>query len=107
MDTSKASRQLGSPALGQLFDDLLPMARRARNRDANASKRFVTRQQPQRIQPFTERWRMIIEGRVRVGTVPVAIGVPWDLGCVAGFATWTAQCKFRWRGRDIAELCLV
>ena len=65
MDTSKASRQLGSPALGQLFDDLLPMARRARNRDANASKRFVTRQQPQRIQTFTERWRMIIEGRVQ------------------------------------------
>ena len=47
------------------------------NRDANASKRFVTRQQPQRIQPFTERWRMIIEGSVQgVGFGPVAIGVP-------------------------------
>ena len=65
MDSSKASRQLDSPALGQLFDDLLPMARRSRNREASLSKRLVTRQQPQRMAPFMERWRIIIEGRVQ------------------------------------------
>jgi acylphosphatase len=65
MDASKASRQLGSPALGQLFDDLLPMGRRARNRESSYNKRFVTRQQPQRPAPFMERWRMIVEGRVQ------------------------------------------
>ena len=65
MDSSKASRQLGSPALGQLFDDLLPMARRSRNREASFSKRFVPRQQPQKMPPFMERWRIIVEGRVQ------------------------------------------
>ena len=62
------SRQLGAPALGQLFDDLLPMARRTRSRGEKIAKRFVSRQPPQRIQAFVERWRWVIEGRVqRVG----------------------------------------
>ena len=68
MGRSDSSRELGSPALGELYDDLLPMARRARSRGEAISKRFVSRQQPTRIQPFAERWRWVIEGRVqRVG----------------------------------------
>ncbi|WP_115161341.1 acylphosphatase [Synechococcus sp. UW86] len=44
------------------------MARRARSRGEAIAKRFVSRQQPPRIQPFAERWRWVIEGRVqRVG----------------------------------------
>ena len=44
------------------------MARRARSRGEAIAKRFVSRQQPVRIQPFVERWRWVIEGRVqRVG----------------------------------------
>ena len=59
------SRQLGAPALGQLFDDLLPMARRTRSRADAIARRFITRSQPSRVQPFVERWRLIIEGRVQ------------------------------------------
>lgn len=65
MGGSDASRELDSHALGQLFDDLLPMARRARNRADAISKRFVSRTRPQRIQPFIERWRLIIQGKVQ------------------------------------------
>ena len=65
MGRSDGSRELGSPALGKLYDDLLPMARRARSRGDAISKRFVSRQQPTRIQAFSERWRWVIEGRVQ------------------------------------------
>ena len=64
MGTPDTPRQLGSPALGQLFDDLLPMARRTRSRPETISRRFVTRGQP-RSQWFLERWQLIIEGRVQ------------------------------------------
>ena len=68
MGRSDGSRELGSPALGKLYDDLLPMARRARSRGEAIGKRFVSRQKQPRIQPFAERWRWVIEGRVqRVG----------------------------------------
>ena len=68
MGRSDGSRELDSPALGKLYDDLLPMARRARSRGETIAKRFVSRQQHPRIQPFVERWRWMIEGRVqRVG----------------------------------------
>lgn len=65
MGRSDASRELGSPSLGQLFDDLLPMARRTRSRSDTIANRFVTRQQPARMQPFVERWRWVIHGRVQ------------------------------------------
>ena len=65
MGRSDGSRELGSPALGKLYDDLLPMARRARSRGEAIAKRFVSRQQPPRMQPFAERWRWVIEGRVQ------------------------------------------
>ena len=65
MGRSDASRELGSPALGQLFDDLLPMARRTRSRSDAINNRFVTRQEPIRLHSFTERWRWVIEGRVQ------------------------------------------
>ena len=64
MGTSDASRQLGSPPLGQLFDDLFPVARRARNRSDALERRFVSRSQ-KRIQPFLERWQLTIEGHVQ------------------------------------------
>ena len=59
------SRRLGSPALGRLFDDLLPMARRSRSRAETIARRFITRPQPTRVQPFMERWRLIIQGNVQ------------------------------------------
>ena len=59
------SRRLGSPALGRLFDDLLPMARRSRSRAETIARRFITRPQPTRFQPFVERWRLIIQGHVQ------------------------------------------
>jgi acylphosphatase len=65
MGRSNASRELGSPALAQLFDDLLPMARRSRIRSDAATNRFVTRQEPGRFHPFTERWRWVILGHVQ------------------------------------------
>ena len=68
MGRSDGSRELGSPALGKLYDDLLPMARRARIRGEKIAKRFVSRQQPPRVQPFAERWRALdlgISGWVR------------------------------------------
>lgn len=65
MERSDDSRQLGSPPLGQLIDDLLPMARRTRSRAEANDRRFVTRAQPRRIQAFIERWRLIIQGRVQ------------------------------------------
>merc|ERR1711934_835059 len=52
-------------ALGRLFDDLLPMARRTRSRDEAIARRFVTRLQPSKVQPFVERWRLIIQGHVQ------------------------------------------
>ena len=64
MGTSDASRQLGSPPLGQLFDDLFPVARRARNRSDISERRFVTRNHA-KISPFLERWQLIIEGEVQ------------------------------------------
>ena len=39
--------------------------RDARNRADAISKRFVSRTRPQRIQPFIERWRLIIQGKVQ------------------------------------------
>ena len=65
MGRSDSSRELGSPALGKLYDDLLPMARRTRSRGEAIANRFVNRQQPQRLQRFVERWRWVIEGRVQ------------------------------------------
>ena len=65
MGYSEDSRQLDSPALGQLFDDLLPMARRTRSRSDAIARRFVNRSQPGRLQPFLERWRLLIHGRVQ------------------------------------------
>ena len=65
MGNAEDSRQLGSPPLGQLFDDLLPMARRTRSRADSIARRFVSRSQPTRLQPFAERWRLIIQGRVQ------------------------------------------
>jgi acylphosphatase len=64
MGSSDTPRELGSPALGQLYDDLLPMARRTRSRPETVSRRFITRSQP-RAQWFVERWQLIIEGRVQ------------------------------------------
>ena len=64
MDTPKPSRQLGSPALGRMLDDLMPMARRSRNRGSDDRGRFVKRQKP-RAQPLSERWRLMVEGDVQ------------------------------------------
>ena len=63
MGRSNTSRQLGSPALGQLYDDLFPVARRSRSRAESIERRFVNRAQP-RQQPFIERWQLLIHGRV-------------------------------------------
>mgnify|MGYP003308905573 CR=1 FL=1 len=41
------------------------MARRTRNRSEIIARRFVSRQQPTRMQPFVERWRWIIQGHVQ------------------------------------------
>ncbi|RCL56020.1 MAG: acylphosphatase [Synechococcus sp. MED-G69] len=41
------------------------MARRTRNRSEIIARRFVSRQQPTRMQPFVERWRWIIQGQVQ------------------------------------------
>ena len=73
MEQTDVARELGTPALGQLFDDLLPMARRTRNRSEIIARRFVSRQQPTRMQPFVERWRWIIQGQVQ--------GVGFRAGC--------------------------
>ena len=64
MGRSNTSRQLGSPALGQLYDDLFPVARRSRNRAEFMERRFVSRVQP-RLHPFLERWQLLIQGRVQ------------------------------------------
>ena len=64
MGTSDRSRKLGASALGKLVDDLMPMARRSRNRGETDSDRFV-KSTRQRQQPLKERWRFLIEGRVQ------------------------------------------
>ena len=64
MGTSDRSRKLGASSLGQLFDDLMPMARRSRNRGDTDRDGFIrTTRQPQ--QPLKERWRFLIEGSVQ------------------------------------------
>ena len=65
MERADDSRQLGPPPLGQLLDDLLPMARRSRSRTEAYERRFVSRSQPRRVQAFIERWRLIIQGHVQ------------------------------------------
>lgn len=65
MGGSDAARKLGSPPLAKLYDDLLPMARRNRNRSETLNNRFVTRQESTRLQGFTERWRWLIQGHVQ------------------------------------------
>ena len=94
---SEDSRQLDSPALGQLFDDLLPMARRTRNRADSIARRFVNRTQSGRPQPFLERWRLLIHGRVQgVGFRASCNRRALDLGLRAGSATCaTAELKCR------------
>ena len=64
MGTSDRSRKLGASALGKLVDDLMPMARRSRNRGETDSDRFVKTTR-QRQQPLKERWRFLIEGSVQ------------------------------------------
>ena len=64
MGTSDRSRKLGASSLGQLFDDLMPMARRSRNLGDTDRDEFInTTRQPQ--QPLKERWRFLIEGSVQ------------------------------------------
>ena len=96
MGYSEDSRQLDSPALGQLFDDLLPMARHSQqSRFHCAAVRHRT--QSGRPQPFLERWRLLIHGRVQGSdSEPAAIGVHSTLGYGAGSATCaTAELKCR------------
>ena len=64
MESPKSSRQLGTPPLGRMLDDLMPMARRSRQRSSPDRGRFVTRQKP-RPQALSERWRLIVEGTVQ------------------------------------------
>ena len=64
MGTSDRSRKLGASSLGQLFDDLMPMARRSRNR-GETDQDEVIKNTRQRQQPLKERWRFLIEGSVQ------------------------------------------
>ena len=64
MGTSNRSRKLGASSLGQLFDDLMPMARRTRNRGDSDREGFL-RTARQKQQPLKERWRFLIEGSVQ------------------------------------------
>ena len=64
MGTSDRSRKLGASSLGQLFDDLMPMARRSRSRGDSDRDGFIKDTQ-QRQQPLKERWRFLIEGSVQ------------------------------------------
>ena len=64
MGTSDRSRKLGASSLGQLFDDLMPMARRSRNLGDTDRDEFInTTHQPQQL--LKERWRFLIEGSVQ------------------------------------------
>ena len=64
MESPKTSRQLGTPPLGRMLDDLMPMARRSRNRNGEEQSRFISRQKP-RSQEIRERWRLMVEGDVQ------------------------------------------
>ena len=64
MGTSDRSRKLGASSLGQLFDDLMPMARRSRNRGDTDRDGFI-KSTRQAQQPLKERWRFLIEGSVQ------------------------------------------
>ena len=64
MGTSDRSRKLGASSLGQLFDDLMPMARRSRNRGDTDRDGFIKTTR-QRQQTLKERWRFLIEGSVQ------------------------------------------
>ena len=64
MGTSDGSRKLGASSLGQLFDDIMPMARRSRNR-GETDQDEVIKNTRQRQQPLKERWRFLIEGSVQ------------------------------------------
>jgi acylphosphatase len=64
MGTSNRSRKLGASSLGQLIDDLMPMARRSRNRGESDGDRSIKATR-QRQQPLKERWRFLIEGSVQ------------------------------------------
>ena len=81
MGRSDQSRQPNSLVLGQLFDDLLPMARRSRSRTDALDRRFVTRAQPKKTLAFIERWRLIIHGHVQgVGFRSACNRRAFDLG---------------------------
>lgn len=72
MEPSDPARQLGAPPLGRLLDDLMPMARRSRNRGDAERGRFLNRgKHKPTIQK--ERWRFLVEGKVQ--------GVGFRQGC--------------------------
>ena len=64
MESSKSSRQLGTPPLGRMLDDLMPMARRSRSRSNQDRGRFVSRHKS-KPQQHTERWRLMVSGDVQ------------------------------------------
>ena len=102
------SRRMQSPALGRLFDDLLPMARRTRSRAETIARRFITRTQPTRVQPFVERWRLIIQGRVQgVGFRSACSRRALDLGVkgwVRNLRDGSVEVEVEGTPRAIAEL---
>ena len=80
MESSKSSRQLGTPPLGRMLDDLMPMARRSRNRSPQDRGRFITRQKL-KPQQLTERWRLMVNGDVQgVGFRSACLRRATDLG---------------------------
>ncbi len=69
MGESDNPRKLGTPPLGQLYDDLLPMASRSRNREQSQQSDSLNRARPtgrgSTGRELKQRWRLLIEGRVQ------------------------------------------